>query len=162
MSARRHFGLLSVPLDYFAPISKGWLMGIETKRILLVDLDDTLRESRSRLLEQAGYELDIGLDYAAAEAMCDQGLHDLAIVGVRDWPKDPVRYIEMLAKSNPDLPILLLIDIGVSVPRDVLSRHCHLEASSPKELIETVGSMLEGGVHIRKVSAARPAPTQEA
>src|SRR6202034_3837675 len=41
-------------------------MGTEAKKILLIDLDDHLRDSRILLLEHAGYDLDLRNNYVAA------------------------------------------------------------------------------------------------
>jgi|HubBroStandDraft_6_1064221.scaffolds.fasta_scaffold1848578_1 hypothetical protein len=45
-----------------------------------------------------------------------------------------------LVENNPDLPILLLFDHGVFVPRNTLSRH--IETGHPIELMQTVASTL--------------------
>jgi hypothetical protein len=131
-------------------------MGTEAKKILLIDLDDHLRDTRILLLEHAGYQLDLRQDYVAAEALDHEGSYDLVLIAVRKLPEETIHYSDQIAKANPDLPILLLTEIGVFVPRGTLSRY--LEAGSPKELITTVASMLAGSVHIREIPVQSGAP----
>jgi len=131
-------------------------MGNEAKKILLIDLDDHLRDTRILLLEHAGYELDLRRDYVDAEALNHEGAYDLVLIAVRKLPEETIHFSDQIAKANPDLPILLLTEIGVFVPRGTLSRY--LEAGSPKELITTVASMLAGSVHIREIPVQNGAP----
>jgi DNA-binding NtrC family response regulator len=126
-------------------------MGIETKKILLIDLNDSLRDSRILLLKHAGYELDLRRDYVAAEALDHEGAYDLVIIAVRYLPEETILYSDRIAKTHPDLPILLLTDNGVYAPKGTLSRY--LEAGTPMEFMKTVASMLAGSVHIREIPA---------
>ena len=119
------------------------------KKILLIDLDDERRASRVSVLQATGYDVDLRRDYVAAESLDDEGIYDLVIIALHDMPDKTLEYSDHLAKNNPDLPVLLLTDHGVFVPRGTLGRN--LKAGNPIELMRTIASMLVGSIHIREV-----------
>lgn len=121
------------------------------KKILLIDFDDSLRDTRVIMLKNAGYEIDLRLDYVAAEKLDHEGSYDLVLIGVR-WPlpDETIRYSDRLANFHPDLPILLLMNEGVFIPRGTLSRH--LQPGNPREFLSTVASMLADSGHVRETS----------
>ena len=65
-------------------------------------------------------------------------------------------YSDHISRVNPDLPILLLTDYGVYVPRGTLSES--LKAGSPLELTNRVAAMLAGS----STSARYPNPVRHA
>jgi DNA-binding NtrC family response regulator len=124
-------------------------MDNDCKKILLIDLDDNRRASRVKLLQASGYDVDLRCDYVAAESLDDEGIYDIVIIALHDIPDRTLEYSDHLAKNNPDLPMLLLTDHGVFVPRGTLSRN--LQAGNPIELMKAIASMLVGSIHIREV-----------
>jgi|ERR1700722_4043387 len=126
-------------------------MNGDTKKILLIDLDDSRRETRIKLLQHDGYDVEVRRDYVTAESLSDEGVYDLVIIAIRELPQKVIEYTDHPAENNPDLPILLLLDHGVFVPRNTLSRH--IETGHPIELMQTIASMLVGSIHIREVRA---------
>jgi hypothetical protein len=92
------------------------------KKVLLVDLDDTRRETRVKLLDTAGYEVDVRVDHVTAERLDRETGYDLIIVALHNRPEDAAAYTDRLTRRTPTLPILLLTDRGVYVPRGTLSQ----------------------------------------
>jgi DNA-binding NtrC family response regulator len=124
-------------------------MNTETKRLLLIDLDDARRGTRVQLLEQAGYQVDTRYNYIAAERLDREGHFDLVIVTLHKDPKTTTEYSDQLSRDKPKLPVLLLTDFGVVVPRGSLSSA--VEAGHPAELMRKIAAMLAGSQHIRDV-----------
>jgi CheY-like chemotaxis protein len=127
---------------------------MEKKRILLVDYDDSRRSTRVRLLQGAGYEVDVRFDYAEAEMLDHEGEHDLIIVALHRNPADAAAYTDRLTKKDPTLPILLLADFQVLAPPGTLSRT--VETGHPDALLKEVAEMLSESAHIRVVTPASP------
>jgi len=120
------------------------------KRILLIDLDDRRRDTRVQLLTHAGYAVEVRNNHIEAEHLDHEGEFDLVIVTLHGSPQ-AVKYSDDLNRAKPRLPILLLTDSGVYVPRD--TRNQSMETGSPGALIEEVASMLAGSTHIRELSS---------
>jgi hypothetical protein len=119
------------------------------KRILLVDLNDSRRDTRVQLLTNAGYSVAVRDDHISAENIADEGEFDLVVVALHRGPEDDDASSERLSQKDPTLPILLLTDSGVFVPPGTFSRP--LESGSPLELIREVTAMLAGSTHIREI-----------
>ena len=120
------------------------------KRILLVDVDDIRRETRVRMLTAAGYEIETRPDEEISEILDNEGAFDLLIVALHNRNlKDAVSYSELVRKQKPDLPILLLLDGGVFVPRGTLNPS--IETASPLELMKEISKMLAESDHIREL-----------
>jgi len=99
------------------------LMNFSGQRsILLIDLNDPRRDTRVRILETAGYSVEVSQSHEAAEASGRELEYDLVLLALhRDKFKGAVDYSDRLQKANPGLPILLLTDAGVYVPIGTLS-----------------------------------------
>jgi DNA-binding NtrC family response regulator len=119
------------------------------QRILLIDLDDVRRQSRVQMLESVGYEVETRANYMAAERLDHESEFDLIIVTLHHHPEDAAAYSDHLSKADPRLPILLLTDAGVFVPKGTLSQS--VGAGSVSELIQKVSAMLVGSTHIREL-----------
>ena len=119
------------------------------QRILLIDLDDVRRQSRVQMLESVGYEVETRANYMAAEQSNHEGEFDLIIVTLHNHPEDTATYSDHLSKADPKLPILLLTDAGVFVPKGTLSQS--MDAGSVSELIQRISSMLVGSTHTREL-----------
>jgi PleD family two-component response regulator len=122
------------------------------QRILLVDYDDVRRQSRVQMLQSVGYEVETRTNYIAAERQNHEGEFDLIIVALHSHPEKAAAYSNELTKNDPGLPILLLTDAGVFVPRGTLSQS--VGAGSTTLLIERVSAMLVGSSHIREFADA--------
>jgi hypothetical protein len=119
------------------------------KKILLIDLDDTRRATRIRLLTSSGYDVDLRDDYIAAERLDHEGHFDLIILALHGHPEKAIAYSDHLSRAKPRLPILLLTDAGVYVPPGTLSGS--IETGDPAELIREIVSKLEGSTHVREL-----------
>ena len=129
-------------------------MNTASKRILLIDHDDTRRDSRIKILLSQGYHLEVRKDHIEAEISDHEGSFDLMILALHAHPDDALSYSDHIVRVNPDFPILLLTDFGVYVPRGTLSES--LESGSPLELVTKVAMMLAGSSHIRDISELKP------
>lgn len=122
------------------------------KKILLVDLDDARRKTRVRMLERAGYEVETRADHEISERLDSEDTFDLIVLALhRKELDEAAAYSERIRKANPDLPILLLVDAGVFVPRGTLSPSVGTEV--PMDMIKEVAGMLAGSTHIREIRA---------
>ena len=120
------------------------------KRILLVDSDDTRRETRVRMLTGAGYEVETRADHEVSEALHGGDTYDLLILSLHQRKLDEAAaYSERLRKRKPTLPILLLLDTGVFVPHGTLSET--METGFPAEMMHQIAEKLAGSTHIREL-----------
>ena len=120
------------------------------KRILLVDLDDSRRQTRVRMLTGAGYNVETRADHEVSEALDREGTFDLLILALHQKNlEEAAAYSERLRKKKPTLPILLLLDTGVFVPRGTLSET--METGFPVEMMRQIAEKLSGSVHIREL-----------
>ena len=120
------------------------------KRILLVDVKDIRRETRVRMLVGAGYEVETRPDEEVSETLDNEGSFDLLIVALHNGNlEDAVSYSERVRRQKPDLPILLLLDAGVFVPRGTLNPS--IETASPVEMMKEIAKMLAESDHIREL-----------
>ncbi len=122
---------------------------MSTKKILLIDADDTRRDSRVILLTSLGYSVDLRDDYISAERLDHEGFFDLIILALRGQPEKALAYSDHLSRTKPRLPILLLADSGVYVPPGTLNPS--VEAGDPAALIHEIASLLAGSTHIREL-----------
>jgi len=118
------------------------------QKILLIDRDDTRRQSRVQMLESVGYEVATRTNYVAAERLDHESQFDLIIVTLHSHPEDTLAYSDQLSATDPKLPILLLTDAGVFVPRGTIKDS--VGAGSATRLIQKVSAMLVGSTHIRE------------
>jgi hypothetical protein len=121
-----------------------------SKKILLIDLEDTRRNTRIRMLTQAGHQVQLRIDHVDAEWLDHEGHFDLVILSLhRTRLDDAAAYSERLRGRKPTLPVLLLLDVGVFVPRGTLSPS--MDTGFPVEFMREIASMLAGSSHIREV-----------
>ena len=121
-----------------------------SKRILLVDDDDMRRTTRVRMLTGAGYDVECSNNHEAAELLGSEGTFDLLILALHHKKLDEAAsYSERLRKKKPTLPILLLLDVGVFVPRGTLSET--MQTGFPVEMMVQIAEKLAGSSHIREL-----------
>jgi DNA-binding response OmpR family regulator len=94
--------------------------GSLAKRILLIDSDDLRRATRVLLLQNAGYEVATADRFEDVEGKTREAAFDLVVVETDDVTRAVVAYGERLRAENPRLPILLLSDTGLFLPKNVL------------------------------------------
>ncbi|HEY6447260.1 MAG TPA: hypothetical protein VIY53_12435 [Acidobacteriaceae bacterium] len=115
------------------------------------------------MLTGAGYSVEIRDDYIAAERLDHEGAFDLIILALSGHSEKAQEYSNQLSRAKPRLPILLLTDSGVYVPRGTLGHP--VETGDPKRLIEEIASMLHGSTHVRELpiqaDANAPEPALE-
>jgi response regulator RpfG family c-di-GMP phosphodiesterase len=118
-------------------------------RILLIDDHDPRRDTRERLLRNAGYEV-VPADRADLdEGYLQEAAFDLVVVSIADSAAgvDAVAYIQRLRAAHAALPILALSDNGLYPPKESLTTV--MQSAHPFELIAEVGKMLLESAHIR-------------
>lgn len=121
-----------------------------SQKILFVDKNDPRRATRVAILTSAGYEVEVRNDVEASELLDHEAHFDLILIALnRSDLRAAAAYSEMLRKKRPTLPILLLTDTNVFVPRGTLSPHS--EGGYPKEMLEQIADMLAGSKHIREI-----------
>jgi len=120
-------------------------------KVLLIDLDDERRDSRVKLLSGVGYEVDVRKDFISAERLDDEGSYDIVILALHALPEKAIEYSDHLHQKTPRLPILLLTDFGVFVPRGTLNRN--LASGNPTLLVKEIAAMLVGSSHVRELMA---------
>jgi two-component system alkaline phosphatase synthesis response regulator PhoP len=118
------------------------------KKILVVDDDPDVREFCKTVLEAAGYTVCCVSEAKAAQEAAKKEQPDLAILDVMMEEIDSgFKLAELLAKSNPKLPMLLFTSIAdisaqnfdtTSLPVAELIQ----KPVKPKELADKVGKLL--------------------
>jgi DNA-binding NtrC family response regulator len=123
------------------------------KKLLLIDRDDTRRDTRVRMLADAGYDVEAREGYFPPEEAASEGDFDLVIVALRrEDLTEAAAYSERLRHVRPSLPILLLTDEGVFVPRGALSPN--IKTGDPVALMREIAELLAGSKHIRELDLA--------
>jgi CheY-like chemotaxis protein len=119
------------------------------KRILLIDRHDPRRDTRERLLLDAGYEVVTADRFDLVEGYVQEAAFDLVVVSVADSAAgaEAVTYSQRLRAANAALPILALSDNGLYLAKESLIPV--VQSGYPSELIAEVGKMLLESTHIR-------------
>lgn len=119
------------------------------KRILLIDHHDLRRDTRERLLRNAGYEVVTADRFDLIEGYVQEATFDLVVVSIGDNTAgvDAVAYGLRLRAANAALPILALSDNGLYLPKESLITG--MQSGYPLELIAEAGRMLLESTHIR-------------
>jgi len=102
------------------------------------------------MLEAAGHAVECRADHEVADALNHEGHYDLVILALhRKKLDEAAAYSERLRKRRPTLPILLLLDTGVFVPRGTLSET--IDTPFPGEMMQQIAEKLAGSAHIREL-----------
>jgi len=120
------------------------------KRLLLIDANDLRRETRVMLLQHAGYEVAIADCFENVERQIREARFDLVIAQTDDVGKAVMAYGERLRAANPQLPILLLSDLGLFLPKHVLLSSFAAGGPSPVEVLTRIGALLLESTHTRE------------
>lgn len=123
-------------------------------RILLIDRRDLRRDTREWLLREAGYEVVTAERFDLVEGHIREAAFDLVVVSVADSTAgtEAAAYSQRLRATNAVLPILVLSDNGLYLPRESLITV--MQSGYPLELIAEVGKMLLESTHTRDNSRA--------
>jgi DNA-binding response OmpR family regulator len=119
------------------------------KRILLIDHHDLRRDTRERLLQDAGYEVVTAENFDAVEGHIRETAFDLVIVAVtvNEAGRAAIAYSKRLRAASPKLPILALSDNGLFLPKESLI--AVLQSGYAIELVAEVARMLLESTHVR-------------
>lgn len=90
------------------------------KRFLLIDANDLRRATRVMLLQSAGYEVATADRFEEVEGQIREACFDLVVAQTGNVGEAVMAYGERLRAANPQLPILLLSDLGLFLPKNVL------------------------------------------
>jgi CheY-like chemotaxis protein len=119
------------------------------KQILLIDYQDGRRDSRVKILESAGYTITVHDRHQTTEKLEHEDRFDLIVLALHTSPAEAASYSDRLTQQFPRLPILLLTDSGIYVPKGTLSRS--MEAGIASELLTNIAEMLAGTSHVREI-----------
>src|SRR5678815_591981 len=104
------------------------------KRILFVDLEDTRRGTRERLLLDAGYQVEVRSSHELSQQLDHEASFDLVLLAVRRGNRNQAQsYLEMLTQQRPHLPVLMLTDLGIFLPRGSMGKG--IESGNPAALL---------------------------
>jgi AmiR/NasT family two-component response regulator len=121
------------------------------KRILFVDLEDTRRGTRERLLLDAGYQVEVRNSHEMSQQLDHEASFDLVLLAVRRDNRNKAQsYVEMLTQKRPQLPVLLLTDLGIFLPQGSMGNE--IESGNPAALLSEIARLLTGSTHIPEVS----------
>jgi CheY-like chemotaxis protein len=76
------------------------------ERILVIDDDDAVRATIRRVLERAGYVVEVAVNGADGIRLYRNAPHDLVITDLYMPEKEGIETIQELRAERPDLPIL--------------------------------------------------------
>lgn len=124
------------------------------KKILLIDTPDLRRQTRINILANAGYRVEVRDGYLAAKALGDENEFDIVVLSLADHPEKALEYSDQMSKANPSLPILLLADVGVFIPRGTMNRS--LSSGNPAALVETLACISTGNTMFANYSSSLP------
>lgn len=116
-----------------------------------MDLEDTRRGTRERLLLNAGYQVEIRSSHEMSQQLDHEASFDLVLLAVRRGNRNQAQsYLEMLTQQRPQLPVLMLTDLGVFLPRERMGKG--IESGNPAALLSEIARLLTGSTHIPEVS----------
>lgn len=122
----------------------------KTKRILIVEDDQFLREFYQELLTAEGYSVDIAADGEIGLAKLEEGGFDLVLLDIMLPKKDGVNILKEIRLKNPQKPngaIVILTNLG----QESLIRQCFdlgavgyliKSALQPDQVIDEIKSYL--------------------
>lgn len=90
-------------------------MGMDNKRILIVEDDQFLREFYQELLTSEGYNIDVALDGEIALSKIKEGGFNLILLDIMLPKKDGIqilREVKLSPPKNPNGPIVCLTNLG--------------------------------------------------
>lgn len=119
------------------------------KRILFIDRDDARRATRVMLLKRAGYEVFTSGRFEDVESH-SEGRFDLVIIETDSIQEVSIAYGERLKSQTPKLPILLLSDSGLFLPKESLLAHFRGGHQTPEETMARIASLLLASTHERE------------
>ena len=81
---------------------------MSTSRILIVDDEDTFRESTRALVEQAGYACDSASNTAAAKDLLRDTAYDLVISDIRMPTNENLEFVRGLGRAENSIPVIIV------------------------------------------------------
>ena len=120
------------------------------KRILLIDRKDTRRATRVMLLEREGYEVVTANRFQDVENSLAESGVDLVVLNADEDEKATVDYGQRLKHIAPTLPILVLSENGLFLPRTSLLASFRGEHPTPPEVLAKIAAMLMASEHERQ------------
>jgi len=86
--------------------------GIDMKRILVVDDEETIRLLYKEELTEAGYQVDMAGDGAEALRKVEEGRPDLMTIDLRMPGMDGIELLRRVREAHRDLPIIICTAYG--------------------------------------------------
>ena len=101
------------------------------------------------ILEQAGYEVVTADCFAEVESHSEIRF-DLVVIETDNIQKASIDYAEHLKSWAPKLPILLLSDRGLFLPKESLLAHFSRGHPTPEQAMAKIASLLFASTHERE------------
>ena len=119
----------------------------ESRRVLLVDDEDSVRGVLARVLRTEGYEVVTAKrPDQALEAMAEgRGGFHLAIVDIRLPEMDGAQVARIMRRLQPGLTVLFISGDGAGAPADTLKDHLLLKPFPLERFLPCVRELLETG-----------------
>lgn len=129
---------------------------VEKYRILVIDDDDSIRETLGALLEEEGYIVDMAKDGKEAIAKSNANFYNLAIVDWRLPDTDGTKLLRNLRETTPKMAKIMLTGYP-SMQNAIDSVNAQADAFFPKPakiepLLEKIKELLRKQEQARKYS----------
>lgn len=89
------------------------------KRILVVDRDNSVRESLKKVLQAVGYQVSLASDGTEAARQLEQEQIDLALVETDLPDQEGAQLLDFLGQTHPDLPVIVTDMPFATIPSGV-------------------------------------------
>ncbi|WP_130470941.1 response regulator [Candidatus Magnetaquicoccus inordinatus] len=122
------------------------------KRILIIDDDQTVRQSTARFLERSGYQLYTAASGSSGLRICDEHPIDLVITDIFMPDSDGIEVIMALRQNHPRIPLITISGgphnngesaFFLQTAIDLGAHHAIKKPFSHDELLVAVSALLE-------------------
>ncbi|HEX7513910.1 MAG TPA: sigma-54 dependent transcriptional regulator, partial [Candidatus Methylomirabilis sp.] len=130
-----------------------------SRRILVVDDEESVRWALSKALERAGYRVDLAADGPTGLAAAQDTGVDLVLLDVRLPGRDGLAVLREIRKRRPELPVIMMTAYGtLQVAVEAMKHGAYDYIGKPfdvDEVLLLVGKALEAQALAREVTRLR-------
>jgi len=130
-----------------------------SRRILVVDDEESVRWALSKALERAGYRVDLAADGPTGLAAAQDTGVDLVLLDVRLPGRDGLAVLREIRKRRPELPVIMMTAYGtLQVAVEAMKHGAYDYIGKPfdvDEVLLLVGKALEAQAMAREVTRLR-------